>query len=120
MLWKILKICPSIMIILLSVCVQVSAQDSLGAEKEKTAALQKRIDFGNSYIMGQSIKSGSVYLLNRKRNKISSMLKVRRDFRKEIMEDFSLENTKIISEEPAGEKKGPKSKPETNHRLDKK
>ena len=61
--------------------------------------LQQRIDFGNAYIMGQSIKSGAVYLLHRKKSDIDSMLKVRTDYRKEITEDFSLEDTKIIQKE---------------------
>jgi hypothetical protein len=48
------------------------------------AGLLSRIDFGNAYVMGQSIKSGAVYLLNRKKSEIPSMLQVRRDFRNEI------------------------------------
>ncbi len=54
-----------------------------GEEKQ----LLSRIDFGNAYVMGQSIKSGAVYLLNRKKSDIRSMLEERRDFRKEIRED---------------------------------
>lgn len=49
--------------------------------------LLSRIDFGNAYVMGQSIKSGAVYLLNRKKSDIRSMLEERKDFRKEIRED---------------------------------
>lgn len=49
--------------------------------------LLSRIDFGNAYVMGQSIKSGAVYLLNRKKSEIRSMLEERKDFRKEIRED---------------------------------
>jgi hypothetical protein len=59
-------------------------------DPEKTA-LTNRIDFGNSYIMGQSIKSGAVYLLQRKKSDISSMLKCRSDYRDEILEDFQFE-----------------------------
>jgi hypothetical protein len=84
----------------------VSAQETDSSEKGNTVQLQNRIDFGNAYIMGQSIKSGSVYLLNRKKSDISSMLKIRTDFRDEIIEDFSLEDTKIINEKPEAEKKG--------------
>lgn len=57
---------------------QVSAQTRLN-----------RIDFGNSYIIGQTIKSGAVYLLQRKKTEMKSMLKFREDYRKEILEDHS-------------------------------
>lgn len=76
---------------------QDSAQEAEGTDEEKTVSLQNRIDFGNAYIMGQSIKSGSVYLLHRKKSDINSMMKIRTDFRDEIIEDFSLEDTQIIS-----------------------
>lgn len=49
--------------------------------------LMSRIDFGNAYVMGQSIKSGAVYLLNRKRSEIRSLLRERKEFRREIRED---------------------------------
>ena len=55
-----------------------------GADGKK---LLSRIDFGNAYIMGQTIKSGAVYLLNRKQSDIPSMLRPREDFRREIRED---------------------------------
>jgi hypothetical protein len=54
--------------------------------------LQQRIDFGNAYIMGQSIKSGAVYLLHRKQSDISSMLQYRKDYRQEILEDFNVQD----------------------------
>jgi len=54
--------------------------------------LLRRIDFGSSYIMGQTIKSGAVYLLRRKQSEIKSMLKPRKDFRKEILEGFYVQN----------------------------
>ena len=57
----------------------------VGASEEKQ--LMSRIDFGNAYVMGQSIKSGAVYLLNRKKSEIRSMLEERKDFREEIRED---------------------------------
>jgi cAMP phosphodiesterase len=50
----------------------------------------ERIDFGNSYILGQSIKSGAVYLLHRKKSNIKSMLKTRDDYRKEILEELKV------------------------------
>lgn len=60
--------------------------------------LQQRIDFGNAYIMGQSIKSGAVYLMHRKQSEIDSMIKVRMNYRREIMEDYDLENTKMVED----------------------
>jgi hypothetical protein len=59
------------------------------------AGLQQRIDFGNSYIMGQSIKSGAVYLLHRKQSAIKSMLQYREDYRKEILEDFTIQDLRV-------------------------
>jgi hypothetical protein len=53
--------------------------------------LQRRIDFGNSYILGQSIKSGAVYLLHRKKSEIKSMLHYREHYRDEILSDFSVD-----------------------------
>ena len=53
--------------------------------------LQRRIDFGNSYILGQSIKSGAVYLLHRKKSDIKSMLHYRENYRGEILESFTVE-----------------------------
>ena len=64
--------------------------ESKSVASAKAAKLQQRIDFGNSYIMGQSIKSGSVYLMNRKQSEIKSMLEFREDYRQEILEDFKI------------------------------
>jgi hypothetical protein len=47
-----------------------------------------RIDFGNTYIIGQTIKSGAVYLLQRKKSEIKSMLTHRENYREEILEGF--------------------------------
>ena len=58
------------------------------SQKGDTTRLENRIDFGNAYILGQSIKSGAVYLMQRKQTEIQSMLKVRQDYRKEIIEAF--------------------------------
>jgi hypothetical protein len=55
------------------------------------SGLQRRIDFGNSYILGQSIKSGAVYLLHRKKSDIKSMLHYRENYRGEILESFTVE-----------------------------
>jgi hypothetical protein len=65
----------------------ISDKTSDAADKD---ALMERIDFGNSYILGQSIKSGAVYLLHRKKSNIKSMLKTRDDYRKEILEEVKV------------------------------
>ena len=67
---------------------EVKNVESKGAKKD---SLMERIDFGNSYILGQSIKSGAVYLLHRKKSDIKSMLKTREDYREEILEDFNVD-----------------------------
>ena len=71
------------------------------SDNNKTSELEHRIDFGSAYILGQSIKSGAVYLLHRKQSEIKGMLQVRQNFRKEIMEDFNLEESAIVNVDPA-------------------
>jgi hypothetical protein len=68
---------------------------SQNSPSNDTAGLQQRIDFGNSYIMGQSIKSGAVYLLHRKQSEINSMLEYRQDYRQEILEDFKIQDSNV-------------------------
>lgn len=102
-----------IVALLLGFALMVAPLSAASEEKSSSGAggtsngLQQRIDFGSAYIMGQSIKSGAVYLMHRKQSKIDSMLDVRVNYRKEIMEDYDLENTKIVSVEstPVEEKK---------------
>jgi len=62
------------------------AQDKKFSMEKK---LLNRIDFNSSYIMGQSIKSGAVYLLNRKKSEIESMLKLKKNYRDEILNNLS-------------------------------
>jgi hypothetical protein len=52
--------------------------------------LLTRIDFGNTYVTGQSLKSGAIYLLQRKKNDVKSMLTYREDYRKEILESHDI------------------------------
>lgn len=66
--------------------------------------LFERIDFGNSYILGQSIKSGAVYLLQRKKSDIESMLKTREHYREEILEDFTVKDLKLSKDKKAKRK----------------
>lgn len=66
-------------------------------KKNNKEKLQTRIDFGNAYIQGQSLKSGAVYLLQRKKSDIKSMLKYREHYRDEIMEHYDLnEHNKTV------------------------
>lgn len=82
-------------LILLLSCVVLSAP-ILAAEPEE--ALSERIDFGNSYIMGQTIKSGAVYLTHRKKSKIESMLKMRVHYQEEILQDFEVGESVVADE----------------------
>jgi hypothetical protein len=83
--------------IMLALPLSVSAQGQ-GHDPAPKKELQQRIDFGNAHILGQSIKSGAVYLMHRKKSDIKNMLEVRKDYRKEIIEDFSLEKTAIAEQ----------------------
>lgn len=61
---------------------------------KKQDQLLTRIDFGNSYITGQTLKSGAVYLLQRKKSDVKSMLKYREDYRREILEAHDIKELK--------------------------
>jgi hypothetical protein len=78
-----------------------------GKTPPASKVLQQRIDFGNAQILGQSIKSGAVYLMHRKKSDIKNMLEVRANYREEIKEDFDLEKT-AISQNAVEKKKDPK------------
>ncbi len=56
-------------------------------DETKSGSLKRarRIEFDERLIMGQSLKSGAVYLFERKDSEIQSMLKIRKDFRKELL-----------------------------------
>ncbi len=69
--------------------------ESQGEKAPAQKGLQQRIDFGNAQILGQSIKSGAVYLMHRKKSDIKNMLEVRQHYRDEIKEDFDLDKTAI-------------------------
>ena len=70
----------------------------IASDGAESTGLQQRIDFSSVQILGQSIKSGAVYLMHRKQSDISTMLKVRQDYRREIMEDFALESSALIAD----------------------
>lgn len=88
---------PFAIVVLLIMPLVATAQDAQ-QKAPKQKGLQQRIDFGSSYILGQSIKSGAVYLMHRKQSDIKGMLEVRQDYRKEIMEDYELDQTAIAQE----------------------
>ena len=75
-----------------------ASEKDTGNETSEQKGLQQRIDFGSSYILGQSIKSGAVYLMHRKKSDIKGMLEVREHYRNEILEDYGLENTALAPE----------------------
>ena len=94
---KVILLCCAMLI---SIHMTAWGQKAESATQTETRQLQQRIDFGNAYIMGQSIKSGAVYLLHRKQSDIESMLKIRTDYREEIKEDYALEGTEMAPEAP--------------------
>lgn len=118
---KKLSIRTVIVCLSISVSLLCPALNATGQEKEKKEAetkmeeakgdkkdsLMERIDFGNSYILGQSIKSGAVYLLHRKKSGIKSMLKTREDYREEILEEFKVNKTDKVDEDSGSFKPGP-------------
>jgi hypothetical protein len=73
--------------------------DVSATAKDTSESRLNRIDFGNTYIIGQTIKSGAVYLLQRKKSEIKSMLTYRQDYRKEILEGFSVEPVDVSAKE---------------------
>ena len=65
--------------------------ESIAEEAGPGLQRSTRIDFEDSRVQGQSIKAGAVYLTNRKKNEIDSMLKQRTDYRKEILNEFKFD-----------------------------
>jgi len=45
----------------------------------------RHMEFDERLIMGQSLKSGALYLFERKDSEIQTMLKIRRDYRQELL-----------------------------------
>lgn len=82
------------LIILMAAPMAAMAQEE-DSPGQAPKGLMKRIDFGTARILGQSIKSGAVYLMHRKKSDIKNMLEVRENYREEIIEDHGLEKTAI-------------------------
>lgn len=84
--------------LLFVLAMSIIAFNSYGDTEHK----EKRIEFGNSLIRGQSIESSAVYMKNRKRSVFSSLLKERQHYREEILEGYylvtPLENVKQTAE----------------------
>ncbi len=69
---------------------QAKGEESAAAGKQRSApagALKRarHLEFDERLIMGQSLKSGAVYLFERKDSEIQSMLKIRKDYRQELL-----------------------------------
>ncbi|MGD0211074.1 MAG: hypothetical protein ABSC14_08840 [Desulfomonilia bacterium] len=78
---------------------ETTQPDPPAPTQDTSGAHLNRIDFGNTYIIGQTIKSGAVYLLQRKKSEIKSMLRYREDYRKEILDGFSIDTAKASLKE---------------------
>ena len=60
-----------------------SADD--GGASVRTLKRARHMEFDERLIMGQSLKSGALYLFERKDSEIQTMLKIRRDYRQELL-----------------------------------
>ena len=58
------------------------------------SGLLERIDFGNAFIMGQTIKSGAVYLLKRKKARSKACSKAEKVIEKKLWKISPLRNLK--------------------------
>jgi len=56
-----------------------------GEEAPRSLKRARHMEFDERLIMGQSLKSGALYLFERKDSEIQSMLKIRKDYRKELL-----------------------------------
>ncbi len=105
-----LRACLVVLVAALIWTPQISAEGGDSATPSRKG-LQQRIDFGNAHILGQSIKSGAVYLMHRKKSDIQSMIKVRRNYREEIKEDFGLEHKAKLASKTGGAENDENKKP---------
>ena len=69
---------------------KVRASSNKKREQEiiTTMGGKTRIDFSDMLIEGQTKKADTVYLFERTESKIDSLVKIRKDFRQEIMESY--------------------------------
>jgi len=73
-------------VVAIACLLMLSGVNTYALDDEQKAS--NRIDFSGSQVRGQSNKSGAVYLMNRKKNEIRSMLKKRKDYKKEIFQQY--------------------------------
>ncbi len=92
---KVVRRWPLLLIMLIILLPRMIAATEDGPSPTQSQGLQQRIDFGSSQILGQSIKSGAVYLMHRKKSDIKSMIEVREHYRNEIIDDFGLGKTAL-------------------------
>ena len=61
--------------------------DTLASARPQGSGFKRasRMEFDERLIMGQSLKSGAIYLFERKDSEIQSMLKIRKDYRNELL-----------------------------------
>ena len=83
---RVLVLSFALQLTILGLSQNTALAKAVNQRKTNENQLFERIDFGNSYILGQTIKSGAVYLLKRKKSEIESMLKCRENYREEILD----------------------------------
>ena len=87
-----MKITTFIMSLSMSLGVPFSAHSNENPETDATDNTAEKkstyIDFEDARVQGQSIVSGAVYLSNRKKSSVESMLKQRKSYRDEILNEF--------------------------------
>ncbi|NRB41939.1 MAG: hypothetical protein HRU20_26270 [Pseudomonadales bacterium] len=59
----------------------------------EAGAQERRIEFGDAYIKGQSLKANAAYLLNRRKAQTASLIRIRKNYRAEILQDMEFINT---------------------------
>ena len=59
----------------------------VGGEEGSSRSIKRahHMEFDERLIMGQSLKAGALYLFERKDSEIQTMLKIRRDYRQELL-----------------------------------
>jgi hypothetical protein len=64
---------------------EAAVSEGAGGELPRTMKRAHHMEFDERLIMGQSLKSGALYLFERKDSEIQTMLKIRRDYRQELL-----------------------------------
>jgi hypothetical protein len=69
----------------LGIAVKPCVSEEGGGESPRSLKRARHMEFDERLIMGQSLKSGALYLFERKDSEIQTMLKIRRDYREELL-----------------------------------